>query len=311
MDLGDSTAHVPPPFIETATMACRRSLLVSLVLLGIYLPGCSGFQKPRLPFPRLFESKTEVVSSETELAPTTPENDDKTVKEKQLSLQLAVARTAEASSDTSEAIKAYTKAIELNATDPVAYYRLAVLRDKSGDPRAARELYHKALELAPDDADIHCDLGYSHYLVGERDQAEASLRRALGLRPNFPRAHNNLALLLAREGRIDEALFESSQAGLSESEARTNIGLAMMLEGNRMGAEEQLRLASQAQGRGNVPQLSQLRQVIERTREPAADGNTKLVRFDALAEPSGQVMPAVHVSEATNSTASQAGYVGR
>lgn len=210
-------------------------------------------------------------------------DDGTTKEEKQVSIQLAIARSAEGKGDTTKAIAMYTRVIERDAKSALAHYRLAVLRDKQGDPRTAKELYHRAIELSPQDADIHCDLGYSYYLVGEFAEAEKSLRRAITLRSNFARAHNNLALLLARHGRIDEALLEFSKSGVPEREARSNIALALMLEGDGLAAHEQLELAGWVSGESESPKLSQLRRVLARAgQDTPHNAEPNLVRISSF-----------------------------
>ena len=191
--------------------------------------------------------------------------DDIPSKVRKANLQLAIARSAEEQGKINKAIGAYSQVVEVDDKNAVAYYRLAVLHDKKGDTETAETLYMQAIELSPSNANIHCDLGYSYYLAGRWDEAEASFRRAVELAPDLSRAHNNLALLLARDGRIDEALFEFLQSGTSERDARTNVALALMLEGDRVGAKEQLQHASLLSDSRDGTRLSQLNKILARS----------------------------------------------
>ncbi|GAA5524709.1 hypothetical protein Maes01_01266 [Microbulbifer aestuariivivens] len=59
----------------------------------------------------------------------------------------------------------------------------------------------------------YINLGIAHYRSGNDGQAEESLRKALAVFPNHPVAANELAVLLRRQGRFEEArgLFASAQ----------------------------------------------------------------------------------------------------
>jgi Flp pilus assembly protein TadD len=88
-----------------------------------------------------------------------------------------------------------------------------------------------------------CDYGYNCYLQRRWAEAEAHLRKALELDPNLGRAHTNLGLVLARNGREAEALREFRHAGCREGPARTNLGFALMSESRWDEARHQFQLA--------------------------------------------------------------------
>ena len=112
--------------------------------------------------------------------------------------------------------------------DPDALHRLGNLYDKQGLNEKATPNYLEAIQRGKDTPEIHCDLGYNYYLRRRFDEAERHLTLALSLRPDFPRAHNNLGMLLAQTGRRDKSLSYFARAGLSESDARLNIAVALL-----------------------------------------------------------------------------------
>lgn len=162
---------------------------------------------------------------------------------KYVDVKLALARSMEKQGRTDRALQLYLDVVDDGYPRGDAYHRLAVLHDKRGDHVASGEFYQEALRRDPDNAEIHCDQGYSFYLQERWVEAEAALRRAVALRGELTRAHNNLGLLLGRTGHPNESLLEFVRAGCSEAEARANLGFVLTLDQHWSGAEEQFELA--------------------------------------------------------------------
>jgi type IV pilus assembly protein PilF len=105
-------------------------------------------------------------------------------------------------------------------------------------PDALKEL-DEALKLDGGFADAHVGRGLALELgFGKVDDAEQAYRQALALRPAFSEAHNNLGQLLARTGRLDEAVkeFDAALGNMLYKEpwvARCNRGQALYRMGRR------------------------------------------------------------------------------
>ncbi len=226
------------------------SLLVSAIALMLLIPvGCSYLR------PANQTRKTERSSaSSRSMQPGRSAAAD---------IQFAFGQTAERKGDSNAAVAAYKKVVEMDDTKFEAYHRLALLHDKQGDCVTAATWYPEAAKRAPDLPEIHCDWGYNCYLREQWEDAESHLRTAINMRPDFERAHNNLALLLARQGKTAEAMQEFARAGATEAQARSNIAFAMMLEGQLEPAKEQLDLAQNLPSGTNRPPVTQLHKIAE------------------------------------------------
>ena len=103
--------------------------------------------------------------------------------------------------------------------------------------------YEAALKASPGDPEIFCDRGYSLCLQGRDTEAETALRQAIAKKPDMPRAHNNLGLLLGRSGRAPEALTEFRKAGCPEADAELNLAFALGQNRRWSEAKEHVEIA--------------------------------------------------------------------
>lgn len=82
---------------------------------------------------------------------------------------------------------------------------LGVALDQLGRFTEARQAYQEAITLHPDDPALLTNMGVSHLLEGDPDEAEPILRQAAALPNAPPEARQNLAISIALQGRFDEA----------------------------------------------------------------------------------------------------------
>jgi Flp pilus assembly protein TadD len=99
---------------------------------------------------------------------------------------------------------------------------LGVALDQLGRFPEARRAYQEALALRPDDAGVLTNLGVSHLLAGEPEDAEPILRQASALPGAPPEARQNLAIAIALQGRFDEA-EQLERIDLPPAAAASNI----------------------------------------------------------------------------------------
>ena len=239
------------------------------------LSGCQSFSIPGLK-----QNKQPIAATSTlphlendGLAPAASGTGSTLTDKQRAGVQMFVASQFESSNEPDRAVQAYREVIQKDPECAGAYHRLAILRDKAGKHDESFKLFHDAIRRDPKNPEIHCDLGYSLYLQRRWQDSENSLRRAIALRPNHNRAHNNLGLVLARTDRHQDALREFSQVGCTEAEARANLAHALLLESRWAEAEAQCERALAS--RNLTPQmhskLSRLRTVARAEAKVAAN----------------------------------------
>jgi Flp pilus assembly protein TadD len=245
----------------------RIASMILLVWVIIMAPGCQQFPRSGMGFS---PDGAQSAAGSRELRP-----------EQKADIQCALAQSAELRGDVDRAIQAYEQAIALDGRGGAAYHRLALLHDKKGQSATAQAFYREALARDPAGAEVYCDYGYSCYLQGQFQEAEASFRQALQLQPDLDRAHNNLALLLGRSGRAEEALYEFAAAGASESEAHVNLAFALLLDGRVDEAAQQLDFASRLGQNSAQARIARLGELIRRARAAAAPERELLAELPA------------------------------
>jgi Tfp pilus assembly protein PilF len=119
------------------------------------------------------------------------------------------------------------------------HHDLGVEALRNGRPHDAIREFDAAVAANERFAEAHRGRGIVLDLAfGRAEEAERAYRRALALRPSFPEAHNDLGQLLARTGRLPEAIaaFDAALGDMLYKEpyvARCNKGLAL----HRLGRE--------------------------------------------------------------------------
>ena len=107
--------------------------------------------------------------------------------------------------DLEGALRIARQEISLSPDEPLPHlFALGILLElgRAGEALAAAE---QGVRLAPERGDAYFHRGRVHLALGRTDAAEADFRRALEISPLHPAATNQLAVLLAADGRVDEA----------------------------------------------------------------------------------------------------------
>jgi Flp pilus assembly protein TadD len=94
--------------------------------------------------------------------------------------------------------------------------------DQMGQHEDAQRYYATALRIVPDEPSVLSNLGLSYALSKDLVRAESTLRRAAAQSKVDPRVRQNLALVVALQGRFAEA-ETIAQADLPSDEAAANV----------------------------------------------------------------------------------------
>ena len=104
------------------------------------------------------------------------------------------------------------------------------LMDGKRFTRAIENAYRQIWQRSCGNAEAHCNLGTVFEELGQLDNAEASYRKALEIKPELAEAHSNLGNVLRGLGRFDEALASYHRAleiKPDYAEAHYNLGNAL------------------------------------------------------------------------------------
>ena len=104
---------------------------------------------------------------------------------------------------------------------------------RQGSYHEAMAAYNEAIAADPKNAEAHNGLGFCHLLLGQEEKAEKSLKEALRLQPDLPKAVRNLASLYHRQERMKEAipLWEQlTEMNPNDAEAWSYLSTACMSE---------------------------------------------------------------------------------
>jgi tetratricopeptide (TPR) repeat protein len=104
-----------------------------------------------------------------------------------------------------DAIDLMRKAVAIEPSVAAYHIDLALAFKADAKPQDAVVSYRRGLALTPE-AEAYNDLGVLEQQLGRLDEAMASYRRALDLKPGFADAWNNLGSALRDRGRFDDAI---------------------------------------------------------------------------------------------------------
>jgi len=111
-----------------------------------------------------------------------------------------------------EAIRYFTKAIDLNPLDAESYYSRGTAYFHKGQNNEAILDYTKALEINPGDAKVYYNRGIACYKKDQYDQAISDFSKALEMNPNNAEAYYNRGATRYKKGQHDQAISDFKKA---------------------------------------------------------------------------------------------------
>lgn len=147
-----------------------------------------------------------------------------------------------------EAVKSFSRAIELDEDFSCAYDGLGLTYAMTGRLEKARELFLTAISLNPARADFYNNIGFLEMKSGHYKKAERYFRKSLAVNRDFKRAGNNLAVCLGLSGNDTEAM-DLLTGYYPRSLAFKNMGIIYQMKGENEKAEAMFKQAAA----GTVP----------------------------------------------------------
>jgi tetratricopeptide (TPR) repeat protein/tRNA A-37 threonylcarbamoyl transferase component Bud32 len=122
----------------------------------------------------------------------------------------------------------------------------ALMLSSPAEPRDALRYFTAALALSNGNPGVYAYLGNAQVKAGKLDDAEATYRQAIALKPNFVVARINLGYLLNELGRLKEgeqSLLEAVKLDPSNHLAYYNLGLSLQRQRDNSRAADAYRMA--------------------------------------------------------------------
>ncbi|HRX80143.1 MAG: tetratricopeptide repeat protein [Planctomycetaceae bacterium] len=177
-------------------------------------------------------------------------------------LNYHAAKMYENEGSTANAMALYQKSLQMTPNDVRAMIGYGRLLDREGNFREAERLYQRALELEPGNAVALNDLGMIYARQGMFDAATASLSQAVQLQPANLRYRNNIAIALIDAGQPEQAFGHLAAV---HGEATAHYNLAFLL--SRRNRNDQA-VAHLQQALTLNPQLAPARQLLDSLAPP-------------------------------------------
>ncbi len=147
----------------------------------------------------------------------------------------------------SEAVVEYRKACDLDPSHAGWFAHLAVSQSLTGDPDGAVASWKQSLLLDPSNAKTEMDLGVVLAEKGQLQDGIGHLRKAVEMAPDVAETHNSLGWELSKSGQMTEGIEQLKKAiALSPDLPAyySNLGYALELHGDPAGAIPVLEKAS-------------------------------------------------------------------
>jgi tetratricopeptide (TPR) repeat protein len=128
-----------------------------------------------------------------------------------------------------EAIKSFSRAINLNSRDAASHYMLGLTHWRWGRYNEAVTAFKHAVRMKPDFGEAHRGLAHIYRESGRHEEAIAAYKEAIKIKPHEAHLHFYLGLSFTLLGRHEEAIASYKEAVKVKpdlAEAHSNLGVA-------------------------------------------------------------------------------------
>lgn len=228
-------------------------LILTFATFSLFVSGCAN--------PIFETSKNNILDS-------VADNDES------LEILFGVGRLAERNGRSDKAIEAYTAILDKRPEHTASLHRMGVIEAKRGSLENAMAFFDKAARNESANAELLGDIGYVHYLMGDLDAAENSLRAAIEENPEDERLLNNLGIVAGSKQHYARAM-ELFRQSLSEAEALASVAFLQSQTGQVDEAEENFARALKLDSRLDIAATG-LIELNRNQQPPASDSDTTL-----------------------------------
>ena len=130
-----------------------------------------------------------------------------------------------------QAIGDYNKAIKINPKQAAAYNNRGTAYGNLGKFSQAIPDFNKAIQLYPQDAEAHYNRGLSYEQLGNYNQAIKNYNKSIEINPNHSNAYNNLGVAYYKLGNFNQAIMSFNEAikiNPQDAETHYNKGLSYL-----------------------------------------------------------------------------------
>ncbi len=141
------------------------------------------------------------------------------------------------------AIKQYQKALEIDANHHATLFRMGVLLTDRKEFEQAEVYWNRYVKATKGSTDAWMNLAVCQEVAGRTAEAESSYRQVISIEPNSKVARTNLGMLLARDGRLQEAAAQLSSV-LEPASVHWHLAHALAQRGQTEAANRHFRAAA-------------------------------------------------------------------
>jgi Tfp pilus assembly protein PilF len=215
-------------------------------------------------------------------------------RKSQANIQLTIGQMYESRDDLARAQLAYEEALRNDPNSLGAVLALARMYQRNGRADSAIALYRDALKTHRKDATLWNDFGLC---LGDQKywpEAIDAMKRATQLDPHRALYHNNLGMLLAGAGKIDEAWKEFRDA-VGPAPAHYNIAVMLLRAGKPAEARNYLERAVAL-----MPTFHDAKDLLARLNDPVERDDVLPTAAQRPASDEVELVPATHNGEPSN-----------